>query len=262
MKKNEVIYTEHGFLMYAISALKAGATLVKAKEHNLTTDVDSILKAVTQRTSIVFIANPNNPTGTYISTKEMRRLRAELPDNILLVIDGAYAEYVQHDDYHAGDEIVEQTDNTVMLRTFSKVHGLASLRLGWSYCSDEIALNLNKARGPFNVSSVAQSLGIEAIQDLDFIKQSVSSNNIQRYYLSDNLRKINIDVLESVANFILIRLQNESMANNLYQYLFDKGVIVRQVANYGLANYLRITIGTQEANELLVQYAQEFMNND
>src|SRR5918999_2526993 len=156
---DEAIFTEHGFLVYRIATLASGAIPVAAPEKDLRTDVDAILARVTPRTRVVFIANPNNPTGTYIPFDEVRRLRRGLPDNVLLILDAAYAEYVRRNDYEAGLELVATTANTVMTRTFSKIHGLAALRLGWIYCPAAIADVLNRIRGPFNVSGPALAAG-------------------------------------------------------------------------------------------------------
>ena len=173
---DEVLYPEHGFLMYPIGAKSVGATPVKAPETNLTTDVDHLLAHVTPRTKLVFVANPNNPTGTYITAEEMARLHAGLPSNVVLVIDAAYAEYMNSNDYSAGQELVDRHPNVVMTRTFSKIFALGSLRLGWAYCPAGIADVLNRVRGPFNVSAAAQAAGVAAVEDAEFLERSRTHN--------------------------------------------------------------------------------------
>ena len=254
---DEVIYTEHGFLMYKIYSLSVGATPVAVSEDNLKTSVDSILKAVNLNTKIVFIANPNNPTGTYINKQEVIRLRENLRGDILLVLDGAYAEFVDEPDYTAGSELVEQYDNIVMTRTFSKIHGLASLRVGWGYCPENVADILNRVRGPFNVTSSALDAAAVAVEDLEFINKAKDFNNEQLSFFERELNSIGIKFIKSYGNFILLKFQSESEAKRVYEYLMDKGVITRPVGNYGLPEYLRISIGLADENKLVIDYLKE-----
>ena len=201
---DEGIFTEHGFLVYRIAILGCGATPVVAPETNLRTDVDKILACVTPKTKIVFIANPNNPTGTYLPFDEVRRLRRELPDHVLLVLDAAYSEYVRRNDYEAGIELVATTGNTVMTRTFSKIYGLAALRLGWAYCPEPVADALNRIRGPFNVSSPAIAAGIAALEDRAHVETSVAHNETWLPWLTAEIEKLGLTVTPSVANFVLV----------------------------------------------------------
>jgi histidinol-phosphate aminotransferase len=256
---SEVIYTEHGFLMYKIYSLTVGATPVSVPETNLKTSVDNILRAVTAKTKIVFVANPNNPTGSYISGGEIKRLRQGLRDDILLVLDGAYAEYVEKDDYTAGVDIVDLGENTVMLRTFSKIYGLAALRIGWAYCPASVADVLNRTRGPFNVSSIAISVATQAVRDVEFTKKTKEFNNTQLTKLADGLKNIGLESVPSVGNFLLVDFTSAEKASKAFDYLMDNGIIVRPVANYGLHKYLRITVGLEDENEAVIQTLSRFI---
>lgn len=256
---DEVIYTEHGFLMYKIYTLGVGATPVSVPEKDLKTNVDNILNAVSEHTKIVFIANPNNPTGSYIARDEIIRLRTGLPSDVLLVLDGAYAEYVSEDDYTAGADIVDMGNNTVMTRTFSKIYGLASLRIGWGYCPANIADILNRVRGPFNVSSPAIAAAAAAVQDVEFTQKAKAHNDKALAYMAGELEKLGLKPHPSVGNFILIGFENETQANAAYEYLMQDGIIVRPVVNYGLAECLRITIGLDEDNKAVIDSLTGFV---
>lgn len=257
---DEAIFTEHGFLVYRIVTLGNGATPVVAPEKNHTTDVDAILARVTPRTKIVFLANPNNPTGTYIPFDEVRRLRQGLPGNVLLVIDAAYSEYVRRNDYEAGIELVATTENTVMTRTFSKIFGLAALRLGWAYCPQAIADVLNRIRGPFNVTAPAIAAGIAAIEDKAHVERSVAHNDEWLPWMTGEVEKLGLQVTSSVGNFILIHFPDgrEGGAAAADEFLKSKGIIMRRVAGYGLPNALRMTIGTAEENRATAAALAEF----
>lgn len=257
---DEVIYTEHGFLMYPISTMAAGGIPVKVPEKNLTTDTNEILNAITNKTKIVFIANPNNPTGTYINKTELHTLRKQLPEDILLVIDGAYAEYVSEKDYTSGLELAQNTKNTVMTRTFSKIYGLAALRIGWAYCPGNIADIINRVRGPFNVSTAAIEAATAAILDHDFTEKTKAYNQKNLAYLLQGLTTLGLEVTNSVTNFVLVKFpKGEKNANNAYDFLMQKGIIARKVDNYGLSEYLRISIGLEEDNIAVVESLKEFI---
>lgn len=258
---DEVLYTEHGFLMYAISAKRVGATPVVAPEQNLTTDVDALIAAVTPRTKIVFFANPNNPTGSYITASEIKRLRQGLPDNILLVIDGAYAEYVDESDYSDGVDVVDSGDNTVMTRTFSKIYGLASQRIGWAYCPPEIADVLNRVRGPFNVTAPAIAAASAAVVDVEFTEKSRLFNKEQLTYLTEEISKAGFKVYPSVGNFVLVDFETSENADKAYDGLLEDGIIARKVGNYGLASCIRITVGKVEENKVVVGSLQGVANS-
>ncbi len=256
---DEVLYTKHGFLMYPIAAKTAGATPVAADETNLTTDVDKLLAAVTERTTIVFVANPNNPTGTYIPAEEMKRLRAGLPDKVLLVIDAAYAEFVDRNDYTPGIELVDAGTNTVMTRTFSKIHALGGLRLGWAYCPPNIADVLHRVRNPFNVSNAAQAAGLAAIEDTGFTALCKAHNDHWLGWLSDEVTKLGLTVVPSVCNFILVRFGDDGRARRADAFLRAKGIIVRAMGGYGLPDGLRITVGRDDENQALIDALREFV---
>ena len=258
---DEAIFTEHGFLLYRIIVLANGATPVVAPETNLRTDIGAILKLVSKRTKMVFLANPNNPTGTYVSFDEIRSLRAELPSNVLLVLDAAYAEYVRRNDYEAGIELVATTQNTVMTRTFSKIHGLAGLRLGWAYCPEAVADVLNRVRGPFNVSIPAMAAGAAAIADKAHEEAAAAHNERWMPWLSAEVEKLGLKVTPSVANFILVHFPKDSGrgAEAADSFLKQRAIIVRKVGAYGLPDCLRMTIGTEADNRAIVAALADFV---
>ncbi len=250
---DEGILTEHGFLVYPIAIKTNSGTPVVAPERDLMTDVDAILAKVTDKTRIVFLANPNNPTGTYIPNAEVRRLRAGLRDDIVLVLDGAYAEYVEADDYDAGIGLVRETENTVMTRTFSKIYGLAGLRIGWAYCPVEIADVLNRIRGPFNLSSASIAAGVAAIRDQAHMQKAVVHNSRSLPWLTAELEKLGLRVTPSVANFLLIHFDGVGLsAAEADNALKAEGIFLRRVAAYNLPNALRLTIGTEEENQIVI----------
>jgi histidinol-phosphate aminotransferase len=258
---DEAIYTKHGFSIYPIFTLAAGGKPVVAAEKNYTADVDAILAAVTERTRIVFLANPNNPTGTYLPFDEIRRMHRALPPHVLLVLDAAYAEYVSRNDYESGIELVATSDNTVMTRTFSKIHGLAALRLGWMYGPAAVVDAVNRIRGPFNVNTPAMMAGIAAIEDAGHLEASRVHNSRWLPWLTEQISKLGLDVTPSVANFVLIHFPTEKgrTAQDADKFLLARGLILRQVGSYHLPNALRLTVGTEEANRLVVAALAEFM---
>ncbi|MDH5772152.1 MAG: histidinol-phosphate transaminase [Rhodospirillaceae bacterium] len=260
---DEVLYTEHGFLMYPIAAKAAGATPVAAPETDLRTDVDKLLGAVTNKTKIVFLANPNNPTGTYISSSELQRLRAGLPADVLLVIDAAYAEFVSRDDYTPGFELVDQGQNTVMTRTFSKIFALGGLRLGWAYMPAEIADVINRVRGPFNVSSIAQAAGIAALEDIEFFNRSREHAILWVEKTQTAFRQMGLQTTNSVGNFVLVRFDgnNGKTAEAADAYLRDNSIIVRKMDAYGLPEYLRVSIGNEEEMNACIKAIEKFLKS-
>jgi histidinol-phosphate aminotransferase len=258
---DEVIYSAHGFLMYPIYALGHGAKPIAVPEKNYTADIDAMLKAVTPRTRIVFIANPNNPTGTYVPFDEIKRLQQKLPANVILVLDAAYAEYVQRNDYQAGIELVATSENVVMCRTYSKIHGLAAVRLGWLCGPAHIVDALNRVRNPFNVNTPAMKAGIAAIEDASHVEKSVAYNSKWLAWLSDEIGKLGLEVTPSVANFVLMHFPDAKgkTAADADAFLTKRGLILRRVAGYGLPNALRMTVGTEEANRLVVSALKDFL---
>jgi histidinol-phosphate aminotransferase len=260
---DEAIYTTHGFLVYPIATMGTGAKAIAAPEKNFTASVDAILKAVTPATKIVFLANPNNPTGTYIPFDEVKRLQKALPSNVLLVLDAAYAEYVQRNDYESGIELVATTDNVVMTRTFSKIYGLAALRLGWMYGPAHVVDAVNRIRGPFNVNAPAIAAGIAAIKDTAHVEHARAHNTQWLSWLTDEIGKLGLPVTPSAANFVLIHFPNTKgrTAKDADAFLTKRGLILRQVGTYKLPNALRMSVGTEEANRLVVQALKEFLGN-
>ncbi|MEQ1887850.1 MAG: histidinol-phosphate transaminase [Alphaproteobacteria bacterium] len=260
---DEMVYSAHGFSIYPIATLAAGARPVAAPERNHTAQVDALLACVTPATRIVFLANPNNPTGTYVTAAEVRRLRAGLRDDILLVLDAAYAEFVRRNDYEAGIEMVSTHDNVVMTRTFSKIYGLAALRLGWAYCPAHIIDVLNRVRGPFNVSLPAQEAGIAALQDAAFTESVAAHTEKWRGWLAEELQKIGLFSDPGAANFLLVTfpVDTEHTAAAADAYLNRNGLIVRRMEGYGLPQCLRLTVGTEQENKQVIQVLRNFMQD-
>jgi histidinol-phosphate aminotransferase len=257
---NEVIYTEHGFLLYKLIAQVNAAVPVVAPETNYTADPELILKAVTPKTKIIFLANPNNPTGTFVSADALARLRTELDERILLVIDAAYADYVRRNDYEPGIELVRHSPSVVMTRTFSKLYGLAGIRLGWCYCSVEIANYLNRIRGPFNVNLPAQAAGIAALRDTAHVEAAITHNETWRPWLAEQLSALGLMVTPSIANFVLIHFGVETgkTAQDADRFLQTKGLILRAMSAYGLPHCLRMTVGLEKDNHAVVSALKEF----
>lgn len=258
---DESIITEHGFAVYKIQTLGAGATPVTVKETNERIDVDAILAAVSPRTKIVLIANPANPTGTYLPFEEVRRLHAGLPKHVLLVLDAAYAEYVKRNDYEAGIELVSSNENVVMTRTFSKIHGLPGLRIGWMYAPLHVIDAVNRIRGPFNMNSAAIAAGSAAIRDRNHVEKSVAYNEQWLTWLTQEFTKLGLRVTPSVTNFLLVHFpDNEARtADKADAWLCSHGYILRRVGGYGFPNALRMTVGPEEANRGVVAALTEFL---
>jgi histidinol-phosphate aminotransferase len=258
---DEVLYSAHGFLVYPIAAKSVGATPVAAPEKNLATDVDALLAHVTPRTRICFVANPNNPTGSYIPTAEIVRLREGLPDHVLLVIDAAYAEYVNKADYAEGNDLVRRYDNVVVSRTFSKIYGLAALRLGWAFCPPSVADVLNRIRGPFNTPAPAQIAGVAAWQDEGHVAAAKAFNDKWLPWFSDRLREIGLVPHPSVCNFLLVGFPSDHKldADAAEAFLRQRRVLVRKMGAYGLGNCLRITIAEEPALRACVQALGDFV---
>jgi histidinol-phosphate aminotransferase len=253
---DEVLYTEHGFGMYEISARLSGATPVSVQENNRVTDVDALLEACNENTRLIFLANPNNPTGTMTPDTEIARLADNMPDGCLLVLDGAYAEYVYG--FDGGAAFVAARDNVVMTRTFSKIFGLGGLRIGWGYGPAPVIEILNRLRGPFNVSSPALAAAKAALEDTQYTEHCRAENEKWRGWLAAELGKINIPSDPSFANFILARFASPEEAQAANAHLQANGLIVRMVANYNLPEALRITIGDEASCRQIVAALTEF----
>lgn len=259
-ENDEVIVTQYAFLMYRLYSMTCGANVVQVPEKDFKIDIDAILNAVTPKTKIVFIANPGNPTGTYLNKDEVRRLCENLPKDVLLVLDNAYAEFVTAPDYDAGIGAVNGFENVVMLRTFSKIYGLGGVRLGWAYASAEIADILNRIRGPFNVNMMAQCAGVAAVKDAAFVEKCRAHNQKWLNRLPDFFKNLGLDCVPSVANFILVKFPNaDKTAAGANEFLLSKGIIVRAMNSYGLPDCLRVTIGSDEDMEAFTQALTAYM---
>jgi histidinol-phosphate aminotransferase len=253
----EVIHTEHGFLMYRLYAMAAGARIVSVPEAERHVDVQAILDAITPRTGMIFIANPGNPTGTKISDADLAELIAKTPKTVVIVLDGAYADYVEGWDGGAG--FVEANDNVVMLRTLSKMYGLGGLRVGWGYGPQHIIDVLNRVRGPFNISAPALAAGEAAVRDHEFVIQHRAQNNAARAHLAKELAALGVASDRSDANFILARFSDQVQAEACDDYLQSLGILVRRVGSYGLPQCLRITVPDIAGCARVVQAVQSFL---
>jgi len=242
---DQLLYSQYGFMMYPINALGVGAQPVAAPEKNYRTDIDALLAEVTDRTRVVCLANPNNPTGSYVTKDDVRRLHAGLPKHVLLIIDAAYAEYVSKNDYEAGVELVDGAENVVMTRTFSKIYGLGGLRLGWMYGPAGVIDVLSRLRQPFNVNAAAQAAGIAALADLAHTDASRANNDTWLPWLAAELGQLGLAPRASVGNFVLVGFGSKDRAAAANDWMMNDGLIPRMVGGYGLPDHLRITIGTE-----------------
>jgi histidinol-phosphate aminotransferase len=264
MPGDEAIFSRHAFLLYEIAtrANSARPVIVAEKTTNsgIKVDVEAMLAAVTDKTRIIYIANPNNPTGSYLTRDEMQRLHAGLPANVLLVIDAAYGEFVDARDYDMGTELAQAHDNVVMTRTFSKIHGLAALRLGWAFVPKPVADVLNRIRGPFPTSPMQQQAGAAAIADVGHVARAAAYNAQWRTWLTQEIRDLGLRVDDSAANFVLVHFAPGAKdAKAADAFLTARGVILRAVGAYGLPDCLRLTVGTEEANRAVVAALRDFM---
>ena len=257
---DEVIYSKHGFLVYPIAIKAAGSTPISVAEKNYKADVNNIIKKASKKTKICYIANPNNPTGTYLSKKELIKLRENLPKKCLLVIDSAYAEYVDEPDYTDGLDLAKKYNNIACTRTFSKIYGLAALRVGWAYSSKEIIELMNRIRLPFNLNSVGQKAAIAAINDKNFINKAIKHNKKWKPFIEKKLNNLGLTIIPGVANFVLVKFKNTKQANNCYTYLESKGIYVRKINEYGLPQFLRITVGLKNENITLCKTISKFIS--
>lgn len=258
---DESINTVHGFAIYAIIAQQQGAKVIEVAERNFTADVDAILAAVTPRTRIVWLANPNNPTGTYLPYEEIRRLHAGLPPDVLLVLDGAYAEFVRKNDYACGIELASQADNVIITRTFSKLYGLAGLRVGWGYAPPHIVDAIERVRMPFNVSLPAQAAAVAALEDDVFTQRSLEHNDREAPRLAVGLAALGLSMIDGVGNFVVARFSQDTgrTAAEALAFMKEHGVSVRGLAGYGMPDHLRISVGTAEGNDMALRLLGEFL---
>jgi histidinol-phosphate aminotransferase len=246
---DEIIFVRFGFSVYEIATRRVGATPVIAPDQDYATDVDAILACVTPRTRVVFVANPNNPTGTYADKQDIARLHAALPSAVMLVIDQAYAEYLDDGEEDGGMALAMAQPNVIVTRTFSKIFGLAAERIGWGYGSAEAVDAMHRIRAPFNVTIAGQSAAIAALGDTDFVENSRTHNAVWRTWLASEIEKMGnagLRAVPSQTNFLLILFEGAVSAETAYKALMDHGYITRWLPGQGLPNGLRITIGTEE----------------
>tara|TARA_Y100001958_G_C21224999_1_gene550415 strand:- start:786 stop:1862 length:1077 start_codon:yes stop_codon:yes gene_type:complete len=252
-KNDEVVLPEYSFLMYRIYSKISGAKIIFAKEKNFKISIDNLISKVTKKTKVVFLANPNNPTGTYLSYTEIKSLRKRLDKKILLVIDDAYFEYMKQKDYRSGLNLFSNSKNVFILRTFSKIYGLASLRVGWGYGPKKIIDALYKIKPPFNVNKVAQIFAIESLKDKKFVAKSIEHNLYWTKKLQKFFENKKIIVIKRSANFFLLDFKKcKFSANYVYKKLEDSRIILRQMDSYNLKNKLRVTIGSSVENKKLI----------
>ena len=257
---SEVVYSQYGFLMYPIATLANEGVPVIAPETDCTANVDALLSKVTDKTRLVFLTNPNNPTGTYLPESEVRRLREKLPGHVLLVLDAAYAEYVSRPDYDSGLKLARERDDVMVMRTFSKIYGLAALRLGWAYAPESVVDVLNRIRPAFNVNGVAQIVGAAALADTAWTDAARRHNDTWLPRVTEQVRGLGFEVVPSVANFILIRFKpGPKDAAAALEFMRRRGLLLRAMTSYGFPDCLRLTIGTEEENMLVLAAFKEFV---
>ena len=260
-KNDEVIVPKYSFIIYRIYSKINGAKIIYANEKNFTISVKEILSKVTKKTKIVFLANPNNPTGTCINKNEILYLRKKLRSNILLVIDDAYFEYVKQKNYFSGLKIFSSSKNVVVTRTFSKIYGLAGLRVGWVYASKEIINILNQLKPPFNVGRPALFAASAAVKDVSWLKKEVDHINKWNKILFKNFKEMNIETNDSKTNFLLISFNRVNInSKKVFQKLASVGILVRKMDVYGIKNSLRITIGKSNENKKLISVFRKIFN--
>ena len=259
---DEVIVPQYSFLMYRIYTRIIGAKVIFSKEKNFKVSVPEIIKRVSKKTKIVFIANPNNPTGTYLTKLELLELRKKLRKNILLVLDDAYFEYMKNKDYKSSLDLFKNQNNVVIIRTFSKIYGLASLRIGWGYASKKIINAMNLIKPPFNVNQLAQTAATEALKDKNFINQSVKHNTLEANNIKNILEKLNIFSNEVTANFLLLNFDKCKFSSNyVFNKLQSKGIILRSTKDgYNIKNKLRLTIGSKKENIQFIKTIKSIFN--
>ncbi|WP_029006762.1 histidinol-phosphate transaminase [Azospirillum halopraeferens] len=258
---DEILCHENGYQGFQKAARVAGATPVIAKERDMVVDVEAMIELATDRTKICYLANPNNPTGTYIAADAVQRLRAGLPSHTLLVIDAAYAEYVRRNNYTCGIDLVDSADNVLMVRTFSKLHGLAGLRVGWGYGPTGVIDVLNQVRGAFNVSVPAQAAAVAALSDDEHEERTLAHNAQWLPWLTAELQQLGLRVYPSVCNFILVRVPTDPSLGvaTVVEHLARRSILVKTVAEYGMPDCLRITVGQEDENRALVAALGEIL---
>ncbi|MBJ26085.1 MAG: histidinol-phosphate transaminase [Alphaproteobacteria bacterium] len=260
---DEVLFTEHSFLVYRIAALASGASPIAIPETNLCADVDKIINSISKSTRIIFLANPNNPTGSFLARSELLRLWENIPKNVLLVVDTAYAEFVTHKDYDPAFKLVEKAENVVVTRTFSKAYALASLRVGWCYGSSQVIDVINRIRGPFNVSGAGMKASIAALLDSNHLSAAIELNSKWLEQFPREISGTGISCMPSVGNFILLKFPDDIEKNSkaAEKFLYSRGIILRNVESYGLSDCLRLTLGLDHEMETVALSLREFMRS-
>ena len=262
-KGDEVIIPNNSFLMYEIYSKINNAKIIKSKTIDYCVDTKSILNSINKKTKIIFIANPNNPTGLYLDKLSLHSFIKKIPKRIIIVLDAAYAEYLDKNDYESGMSYIKKNENIIVTRTFSKIYGLASLRLGWCYANQNIISLLDKIRGPFNVNRIAQEAGAIAVLEKNVEKKLISHNKYWLKKIKDEFNKLPLVVYDSQANFIFIRLRKGIKEKiMLNRYLLSKSIIIRTLDNYNMPECIRVTIGTEEENKILISVFKSFFKND
>ncbi|WP_428243786.1 histidinol-phosphate transaminase [Gynuella sp.] len=256
---DEVIFSEHAFAMYSIFSEAMGATLVAVKDRNWCHDLDAMADAISEKTKIIFIANPNNPTGTWVSKGELKAFLKSVPEHVIVVLDEAYFEYVDQENYQSGLHYIDRFPNLVVTRTFSKVYGLANLRVGYAVASETIAGYMNRVRQPFNVSGISEIAAIAALGDQEYLLKSLETNALGMAQLQMGVEALNLDYIPSVANFLTVHVGD--VAQDIYQALLRKGYIVRPLSGYGMSNYLRISVGTEAQNQGFLVALKEVLDS-
>jgi histidinol-phosphate aminotransferase len=262
-KGDEVIIPNNSFLMYEIYSKINNAKIIKSKTIDYCVDTKSILNSINKKTKIIFIANPNNPTGLYLDKLSLHSFIKKIPKRIIIVLDAAYAEYLDKNDYESGMSYIKKNENIIVTRTFSKIYGLASLRLGWCYANQNIISLLDKIRGPFNVNRIAQEAGAIAVLEKNVEKKLISHNKYWLKKIKDEFNKLPLVVYDSQANFIFIKLRKGIKEKiMLNRYLLSKSIIIRTLDNYNMPECIRVTIGTEEENKILISVFKSFFKND
>jgi histidinol-phosphate aminotransferase len=256
---DEVIYPKYGFMVYRFDIAMSGGIGIPVKHDDFVINVDNILNAVTDKTRVVFLDNPGNPTGTYVPYDEIKRLCENLPDHILLVIDAAYAEFASEDDYDSGLDLVDKHQNIIITRTLSKLYGLSGLRIGWAYSTAEIINNLQHIKGGFNVSTPAQIAGVAAVLDQEYTDEVLGKCRAGIDYLTTELRAMGLKVTSSVCNFVMLHFLDRDQMKNCDGFLKDHSIMVGPLGAYGLDSTLRITVGTEQENQAFISVMKEFL---
>ena len=259
-ENTEVICSNYGFIYYPVVAYASGAKVVNAKTKNLSVSTSNILKKITKNTKIIFIANPNNPTGSIIFKDELIKFLKKVPKKIIIVLDGAYAEYIDDKRFSDGLDLVRKYPNIVITRTFSKIFGIAGLRLGWAYSSKEVIELMEKIRGPFNVNTIAQVAASEILSDESFLEKSIKHNDKTKQWLSTELKNLGLNVIESYTNFLLVKTnKNQMSAKDIVERLKEKGILVRGLENYKLPNFFRVSLGKKEELKVFIDYLSKIL---